>query len=135
MVFGADIIAGFPTETEAMFENSLTIVEEANLTYLHVFPFSPRPGTPAAKMPQLGSAVARERAKQLRALGARRFAAHLQSRLGRIESVLVERDGFGRTAQFTPIALPGHAAGEIVAARVVGTSPSGLVGDALRAAA
>ena len=66
MVFGADLIAGFPTETEAMFENTLKIVEEANLTYLHVFPYSPRPGTPAAKMPQVDGGVARERAKRLR---------------------------------------------------------------------
>ncbi len=135
MVFGADIIAGFPTETDEMFENSLRIVEEASLTYLHVFPYSPRPGTPAARMPQVGGGVARARARRLREAGARRFASHLESRLGRIESVLVEREGLGRTTQFTPIALPGHAAGEIVTARVVGTTATGLVGEAFKAAA
>jgi threonylcarbamoyladenosine tRNA methylthiotransferase MtaB len=118
-----------------MFENTLSIVGEADLTYLHVFPFSPRPGTPAAKMPQVPRNVARARAKRLREVGAERFATHLRSRIGQLEEVLVERDGLGRTAQFTPIALSGRAAGEVVAARVVGTSPTGLVGEALRTAA
>jgi threonylcarbamoyladenosine tRNA methylthiotransferase MtaB len=135
LAFGADLIAGFPTETEAMFENTLKIVEEAGLTYLHVFPFSPRPGTPAARMPQVGREVARERAHRLRVVGEQRFAAHLQTRIGALEDVLVERDGLGRTAQFTPIAMAGHAAGEIVSARVVGVSAAGLVGEAIRTAA
>jgi threonylcarbamoyladenosine tRNA methylthiotransferase MtaB len=86
-------------------------------------------------MPQVGRAVARERAKRLRDLGAQRLAAHLESRVGRIEDVLIEREGLGRTAQFTPIALPGRLAGELVAARVVGASPTSLVGEALRTAA
>jgi threonylcarbamoyladenosine tRNA methylthiotransferase MtaB len=135
MVFGADIIAGFPTETEAMFENTLRIVAEADLTFLHVFPFSPRPGTPAARMPQVGKAIARERAKRLRALGEARYAAFCADRVGELESVLVERDGMGRTAQFVPIAVGGHAAGEIVPVRVIGTNGVGLVGEALRTAA
>jgi threonylcarbamoyladenosine tRNA methylthiotransferase MtaB len=135
MVFGADIIAGFPTETDEMFEQSLAIVEEAALTYLHVFPYSPRPGTPAARMPQVDRAIARARAKKLREAGDRRFAALCATRLGTIESVLVEGDGIGRTEQFVPVALGGHAQGEIVATRIVGVSDHGLVGEAVRSAA
>jgi threonylcarbamoyladenosine tRNA methylthiotransferase MtaB len=134
-VFGADIIAGFPTETDAMFENTLKIVDEAGLTYLHVFPYSPRPGTPAAKMPQVDKAVARARAKLLREAGERRFAAHCQARVGEVESVLVERDSVGRTEQFVPVELGGHAPGEIVAARIVGRTGERLLGEAIRSAA
>jgi threonylcarbamoyladenosine tRNA methylthiotransferase MtaB len=135
MVFGADIIAGFPTETDGMFENTVAIVEEAGLTYLHVFPYSPRPGTPAARMPQVDKAVARERAARLRALGEAQFARLCQSRVGQVESVLVEHDGLGRTEQFVPIRVTGHGPGEIVAARVTGTSSHGLVGEPVRSAA
>jgi threonylcarbamoyladenosine tRNA methylthiotransferase MtaB len=136
MVFGADLIAGFPTETEAMFDNTLRLVEEAGLSYLHVFPFSPRAGTPAARMPQVPRGVGRARAARLRSLGEAQFARLCASRLGRIESVLVEREGgLGRTEQFIPIAVPGHAAGEIVSARVTDVSADGLVGEALRSAA
>jgi threonylcarbamoyladenosine tRNA methylthiotransferase MtaB len=135
MVFGADIIAGFPTETDEMFENTLAIVGEAGLTYLHVFPFSPRPGTPAARMPQVDRGIARERAQRLRRAGDEKVVSLCDSRLGRVESVLVERDGMGRTEQFMPITVVGHGAGEIVPVRVTGTSADGLVGDALRTAA
>jgi threonylcarbamoyladenosine tRNA methylthiotransferase MtaB len=135
IVFGADIIAGFPTETDEMFENSLRIVTEADLTYLHVFPYSPREGTPAARMPQVSRRVGKQRAARLRALGETQYAKFCAGRVGEIETVLVERDGLGRTEQFVPIALPGHGPGEIVAARVTGTSPDGLVGEALRTAA
>ena len=135
MVFGADLIAGFPTETDEMFENSLSIVEAADLTYLHVFPFSPREGTPAARMPQVDRRVARERAALLRAAGERQFRRHCESRVGMIENVLVERDDLGRTEQFAPIAVPGFAPGQIVAVRVVGVGKAGLVGEAVRTAA
>jgi threonylcarbamoyladenosine tRNA methylthiotransferase MtaB len=135
IVFGADIIAGFPTETDEMFENSLRIVTEADLTYLHVFPYSPREGTPAARMPQVSRRVGKQRAATLRALGETQYAKFCAGRVGEIETVLVERDGLGRTEQFVPIALPGHGPGEIVATRVTGTSPDGLVGEALRTAA
>jgi threonylcarbamoyladenosine tRNA methylthiotransferase MtaB len=134
-VFGADIIAGFPTETDAMFENTLRIVDEAGLTYLHVFPYSPRPGTPAARMPQVDRHVARQRAKRLREAGDRRFAAHCESRIGELESVLVERDNIGRTEQFVPVAIAGHAPGEIVAVRITGHSGDHLIGEAVRSAA
>jgi len=135
MVFGADIIAGFPTEDEAMFENTLRMVEEAGLTYLHVFPYSPRPGTPAAKMPQVDKGLAKARAKVLREAGERQFAKHCESRVGGYESVLVEQDGVGRTEQFVPVALAGHVPGEIVPVRIVGVSDNGLVGEAQRSAA
>ena len=135
MVFGADIIAGFPTETDEMFENSLRFVEEAGLTYLHVFPYSPRPGTPAARMPQVDRAVARARAARLRALGERQFAALVASRLGQVENVLVEKSGLGRQEQFVPVRVSGPQAGEIVAARIVDITPDGLVGEAIRSAA
>jgi threonylcarbamoyladenosine tRNA methylthiotransferase MtaB len=135
MVFGADIIAGFPTETDEMFENSLRIVGEAGLTYLHVFPYSPREGTPAARMPQVPRKVARERAARLRALGEQQYKALRQSRIGMMESVLFERDGLGRTAQFVPVEVPGHGPGEIVPVRITGLSAGGLVGDAIRTAA
>jgi threonylcarbamoyladenosine tRNA methylthiotransferase MtaB len=100
MVFGADLIAGFPTETDAMFENSLRLVDECGLTFLHVFPFSPRPGTPAARMPQVDRGVVKRRAAQLRAKGAARLAAFLGAQVGTRQPILVETEYSGRTAQF-----------------------------------
>jgi len=135
MVFGADIIAGFPTETEAMFENTLDFVESANLTYLHVFPFSPREGTPAAKMPQVSRRVGRERAARLRAMGESQFERLCASRVGMTESVLVERDGMGRTEQFVPVRLDRGQAGEIVATTITGADADGLIGAFERQAA
>ncbi len=135
MVFGADIIAGFPTETEAMFDNSLRFIEEARLTYIHAFPYSPRPGTPAARMPQVDKTVARRRATLLRQAGEKQFAALCQTRLGATESVLVERNGLGRTEHFIPIHVAQGAAGELLKVQVTGLGPDGLVGEALRAAA
>jgi len=135
MVFGADIIAGFPTETDEMFENTLRIVSEADLTYLHVFPYSPRPGTPAARMPQVDKRIARDRAALLRAEGDKQFRKLAASRVGKIESVLVERDGLGRTEQFMPVAVPGTEPGQIVPVRITKMSADGLVGEAVRSAA
>ena len=103
VVFGADIIAGFPTETEAMFAQSLDLVDACGLTHLHVFPFSPRPGTPAAKMPQVARAVVKERAKRLRDKGAAALVRHLDGEVGRQRRVLMESDNVGRTEQFTPV--------------------------------
>ena len=103
IAFGADLIAGFPTETEAMFENTLSIVEEAGLTHLHVFPFSPRPGTPAARMPQLDRAIIKERAAQLRQAGNTAYRRHLDALNGSQAEILFEREGMGRTPQFTPV--------------------------------
>ena len=135
VVFGADIIAGFPTETDEMFEDTLRIVEEADLTFLHVFPFSPRPGTPAAKMPQVDRGIARARAARLREAGERRFARFCESRVGESEAVLVEHDGMGRTEQFVPIAVAGFAPGQIVPVRAVATGADGLIGEPMRTAA
>jgi len=135
MVFGADIIAGFPTETDEMFENTLRIISEADLTYLHVFPYSPRPGTPAARMPQVDKRIARDRAALLRAEGEKQFRKLAASRVGKIESVLVERDGLGRTEQFMPVAVPGTEPGQIVPVRITKASVDGLVGEAVRSAA
>jgi threonylcarbamoyladenosine tRNA methylthiotransferase MtaB len=135
MVFGADIITGFPTEDQAMFDNTLSIVGEADLTYLHVFPYSPRPGTPAARMPQVAKSIAKARALRLRAEGEKQFAKLCASRVGMMENVLIERNDVGRTEQFMPIAVPGFAAGQIVPVRVTGVSADGLIGEAVRSAA
>jgi threonylcarbamoyladenosine tRNA methylthiotransferase MtaB len=115
VVFGADIIAGFPTETEAMFERSLDLVDDCGLTYLHVFPFSARSGTPAARMPQLSRAVVKERARRLRAKGAEAFARHLDREIGARRRVLAETREMGRTEHFTPVRISAPVEpGEIV---------------------
>ena len=105
VVFGADIIAGFPTETEAMFAHSLDLVDECGLTQLHVFPFSPRPGTLAARMPQLDRAIIKERAQRLRDKGEAALRRYLESQVGAQRQVLTERGGIGRTEQFTAVRL------------------------------
>ncbi len=105
VVFGADLIAGFPTETEDMFQNSLDLVEECGLTHLHVFPFSPRPGTPAARMPQVDRGVVKERARRLRDRGALALRAHLDAEVGATRRVLAESPEMGRTEQFTQVKL------------------------------
>jgi threonylcarbamoyladenosine tRNA methylthiotransferase MtaB len=131
VVFGADIIAGFPTETEAMFEASLRLVEECGLTWLHVFPFSARAGTPAARMPQVDPAAIRDRAGRLRALGARRVADHLTRMQGRRVRLLMERPDLGRTEGFAQARLVGRRApGTIVAARINGQEPGLLLAEA-----
>ena len=119
--FGCDLIAGFPTETEAMFENTLSLVDEAGLAFLHVFPFSPRPGTPAARMPQLDRAVVRARAERLRAAGEAALARHLQRQVGRTVRALVERPGLARAEDFTEVAFEGPAPpGAVVELAIVG---------------
>ena len=105
VVFGADIIAGFPTETDDMFTRSLDLVDECELTHLHVFPFSPRPGTPAARMPQLDRAVVKQRAARLREKGEAALRRHLDAQVGSVRQVLTERGGIGRTEQFTAVQL------------------------------
>ena len=101
--FGADLIAGFPTETEAMFGNSLKLVDDAGLSFLHVFPFSPRSGTPAARMPQLDRALVKDRAAGLRARGEAALAARLASLVGTTQTLLMEKDGMGRTPCFATV--------------------------------
>lgn len=103
MIFGADIIAGFPTETEEMFARSLDIVEECGLTHLHVFPFSPRPGTPAARMPQVARDVVKDRARRLREKGEVALLKHLSQEVGTRRNVLIELNQLGRTEGFTPV--------------------------------
>jgi threonylcarbamoyladenosine tRNA methylthiotransferase MtaB len=121
IVLGADLIAGFPTETEAMFARSLDLVEACGLTHLHVFPFSPRPGTPAARMPQVEPAVARDRARRLRARGEAALRAHLDAQVGRRRGVLAERNATGRTEDFTPVRLPcAMEPGQIVEVDIAG---------------
>jgi threonylcarbamoyladenosine tRNA methylthiotransferase MtaB len=119
VAFGADLIAGFPTETEAMFENSLSLVEQAGLSYLHVFPFSPRPSTPAARMPQLDRRTIKARAERLRQAGEAALSRHLDRQIGRTLAALVEREGLARAPDFTEIAFEGDAApGRIVALKI-----------------
>lgn len=133
-VFGADIIAGFPTETEAMFANSLRLIEECGLTFLHVFPYSPRPGTPAARMPQVEKPVIKARAAALRDAGAAALVRHLESRLGHEGPILVERAGTGRLDDFTPVRFSGNAeAGTLARVRITGHDGATLAGALLPA--
>jgi threonylcarbamoyladenosine tRNA methylthiotransferase MtaB len=130
IAFGADIIAGFPTETEAMFENALSIVDECGLSHLHVFPYSPREGTPAARMPQHDRVLIKERAARLREKGDEAWRVHLDAMVGCAETLLIEKPGFGRTENFTPVRLPDGVgeAGTFVAARVTGHNGAALTG-------
>jgi threonylcarbamoyladenosine tRNA methylthiotransferase MtaB len=131
VVFGADIIAGFPTESEEMFSRSLDIVEECGLTYLHVFPFSPRPGTPAARMPQLSRQIVRERAARLRAAGDKARAAFHASLLGTRQDVLVENARQARTRQYAPVRLSVEGApGRIADVLVTGEAGGELIAEA-----
>jgi threonylcarbamoyladenosine tRNA methylthiotransferase MtaB len=109
VAFGGDIIAGFPTETEDMFCRSLDLVDECGLTQLHVFPFSPRPGTPAARMPQVAGDAVKDRARRLRCKGETALRRHLDAEVGARRCVLTERGGMGRTPQFTPVRLAAPA--------------------------
>jgi threonylcarbamoyladenosine tRNA methylthiotransferase MtaB len=129
--FGADLITGFPTESEAMFGASLALVDDAGLSFLHVFPFSPRHGTPAARMPQLGSAVARERAARLRQRGDAARTARFQALMGSRQEILVERNQRGHTPCFAPVRYEGPAPpGELAAVTITGMDGDHLVGQA-----
>ena len=132
IVFGADIIAGFPTETDEMFENSLRLVEECGLTFLHVFPFSPRPGTPAALMPQVTKAVIKERAAKLRALGNERLMSYMETLDGQPVELLMERGQMGRAENFIEVRLDGpYQPGAIIRARVTRQEDGQLKGEVL----
>ncbi len=130
MVFGADLIAGFPTETEVMFENSLRLVTDCDLTFLHVFPFSPRNGTPAARMPQVQGPTIKSRAARLRAAGDTALTRHLAAQVGRRHSVLVETPRLGRTEQFTEVSF----AADQPEGRIQHISIAGFCGTRLAAA-
>jgi threonylcarbamoyladenosine tRNA methylthiotransferase MtaB len=132
VVFGADFIAGFPTETETMFANTLALVEECGLTWLHVFPFSPRGGTPAARMPQLPGEVVRERAARLRTAGERRHDLHLDVMQGREVALLMEKPDLGRTEGFALTRLAQQCTpGAIVPARITSRAKGLLVAEPL----
>ncbi len=135
IVFGADLIAGFPTETEDMFARSLDIVDECGLTFLHVFPFSPRKGTPAARMPQVQRPDIKARAARLRDKGEQALVSYLGRQSGQQHAVLIERDGIGRTPHFAEVSVAGAAMcmpGEIVQARITGRDKTMLIGEVLR---
>ncbi|MDG1281859.1 MAG: tRNA (N(6)-L-threonylcarbamoyladenosine(37)-C(2))-methylthiotransferase MtaB [Pseudorhodobacter sp.] len=128
MIFGADIIAGFPTETDAMFENSLRLVEDCDLTFLHVFPYSARKGTPAARMPQLRGPVIKERAARLRAAGDAALARHLTAQAGITHRILTESPRMGRTEQFTEVRFAAdQAEGQVITAPIIGAGDGHLL--------
>ena len=133
VAFGADLIAGFPTETEEMFQHTLDLIGECGLTFVHVFPYSVRAGTPAARMPQLPDAVIKERAARLRAAGEAALAAELATRVGSETDVLIERPGLGRSAFYAPVSFTGSGdAGSVRRMRLVGVSGRSLIGAALQ---
>ncbi len=133
-VFGVDLIAGFPTETDEMFQNTLNIVDDCDLTFLHVFPYSPRPGTPAARMPQVTSATIKERAALLRDKGQQAIEKHFASMVGKTVSFLVENSDnglmSGKTDHFAPIQVHGTGnVAEVLTAKITGYTPDHLVGE------
>lgn len=132
VAFGADLIAGFPTETDEMFENTLRMVEEAGLAYLHVFPFSPRVGTPAARMPQLDRATVKARAERLRETGRARLHRFLDGLVGRVECAVVETGGRARLGNFAPVKFvaPAGAPGDLARVRLLAREGDALLGAA-----
>ncbi|NNE80640.1 MAG: tRNA (N(6)-L-threonylcarbamoyladenosine(37)-C(2))-methylthiotransferase MtaB [Silicimonas sp.] len=128
MTFGADIIAGFPTETEEMFENSVKLIDECHLTWLHVFPYSPRPGTPAARMPQVNGQVIKDRAARLRGAGEKAVARHLTAQIGQSHRVLAESPTMGRTEQFAEVQFSTpQIEGQIVEVQISGMADGRLL--------
>jgi threonylcarbamoyladenosine tRNA methylthiotransferase MtaB len=131
MVFGADIIAGFPTETEDMFRRSLDLIEECGLTHLHVFPYSSRPGTPAARMPQVARQIVKDRARRLRRRGEAALRRHLDAEIGQVRRVLTESHAGGHSEHFTPVRFDQAVEpGIIVEARMIGHDGRRLIAAA-----
>ena len=131
VTFGADLIAGFPTETEEMFANTRSMIGEIGIPFLHVFPYSARPGTPAARMPQVAGDVIRARAARLREEGAACMRAHLQAQRGKVAAVHIERPGFARAEDNTPVGVPGDwPVGDIRPARITAHDDQRLIGEA-----
>jgi threonylcarbamoyladenosine tRNA methylthiotransferase MtaB len=126
ITFGADLIAGFPTETEAMFRNTLGLLEDCGLTFLHVFPFSARPGTPAERMPKVAAGQIKERAARLRDRGALLLRAHLDKQVGKILRVLTERGGIGHAEDFTPVRTGAHPPARLIDAAIVASDGKSL---------
>jgi threonylcarbamoyladenosine tRNA methylthiotransferase MtaB len=130
MAFGADIIAGFPTETDEMFENTLAAVEECDLTFLHIFPYSERPGTPAARMPQVAVPVRKKRAARLRAKGEAQMAKFLAAHVGQERQVIVEKGNIGRTEHFAQVRLDRDMEpGLLTSVRTLGVDGAYLTGQ------
>jgi threonylcarbamoyladenosine tRNA methylthiotransferase MtaB len=127
IALGADIIAGFPTETDEMFERSQALVDECGLTFLHVFPYSPRPGTPAARMPQVAGQAIRERARRLREAGEAALRRRLASEVGATREVLIESATQGRTEHFLPVAMSGEAPGVVRKLTIAGHDGARLI--------
>ena len=127
IALGADMIAGFPTETDEMFSRSLDLVEECGLTFLHVFPYSPRPGTPAARMPQVAGPITKDRAKELRAAGEAALRRRLQYEIGHTRQVLIESDCQGRTEHYLPVAVAGERVGSVIALKIGGYDGERLI--------
>ena len=127
-MFGAALITGSPTENETMFAHTADLIEEAGLVWLHIFPYSPRPGTPAARMPQVGRQIARERAALLRSAGDRQVDTFLHAEIGGIRDVLIEKNGYGRPPQYAPIRVDGP----VVQGAVVPVAITGMAGNALQ---
>lgn len=128
MIFGADIIAGFPTETEAMFENSINLVADCDLTFLHVFPFSPRKGTPAARMPAVKGSEIKARAARLRDTGQQALERHLKSQIGQTHRILMESPRMGRIEQFAEVNFSvDQPEGKIVTAQITSTTSTVLL--------
>jgi len=132
VAFGADLIAGFPTETEVMFDASMRLVDDCGLAFLHVFPFSPRPGTPAARMPQVARALVKDRAARLREKGGIALARHLRTQVGTEVELLAERDRVGRTPGFAEVDLAQAVRpGQVLRAHITGSTDRRLQGEAV----
>jgi threonylcarbamoyladenosine tRNA methylthiotransferase MtaB len=130
IAIGADLIAGFPTETDEMAENSLKLIDECDIVMGHIFPFSPRNGTPAARMPQVPPPIVKERARRLREASARRRSAWFERLIGTEQKVLVERDGFGHSESFAPVRVNGPAEnGSVASVRISGRTDDVLLGE------
>jgi len=127
ITFGADLIAGFPGETEEMFQATLDLIEDCGLTYLHVFPFSARPGTPAAKMPPLKGGVIKERAQRLRNAGDQALALHLQAKVGQRLQILTERGGTGRAEDFSQVQVGDVPAGLLIEREIIASDGKRLI--------
>ncbi len=129
ITFGADIIAGFPTETDEMFQNSVRLIEEAGIIFTHIFPYSKRDGTPAAKMPQVNGKIIKERGKILRETGARELQKFLAKQIGKNLSVILEKDGFGKSENFLDVKISHGISGEIVKVKAEAVEESYLIGE------
>ena len=129
IAIGADLIAGFPTETDEMHANSLALIDECDIVMGHIFPYSPRPGTPAARMPQVPPLIVKARARQLREATARRKAMWLQSLVGSTQRILFERGGTGHTENFAPVRATGREAGSVAPMHITGVRDGALIGE------